>query len=345
MNLQVRILYSGAMRVGSLTRARFDALNELGHDVVVIDQVPYLAAGGALLQKLQIHLSVGPGIRQYNRDIVALARSQPFDLVYVDQACYLAPATVRALAATGARVVQYTSDYFGYRRYSFRRLLAGIPDYDAHVVTNPRNIDEMRRRGAGPIVMARFGYDPALHHIAASITAREYKYDVTFIGHWEPATERLIAALREGGVRTHVWGPGWRRSRLDDRGSIQPVSGRAYVDVIGASRIALGILSKWNFNTSASRTYEIPAIGSLLLGERTPEHVESYIEGREAEFFDTADELVEKARRYLADEPLRQSVAAAGQRRCLTSGYSQTARMREILEGLASALTTDRIVH
>ena len=54
-------------------------------------------------------------------------------------------------------------------------------------------------------------------------------------------------------------------------------------------------------------------------------------EGEEAEFFASQEELIAKARRYLADEPARRAIAEGGRRRCLTSGYSNRERLVMVL--------------
>lgn len=334
----MRILYTGALKRGSLTAARLRALQSLGHDVAVVDQVPFIDHAAAVVRKVQTHLSVGPGVSAYNRAILSSAAGGRWDLIYVDQACYLTPATVRRLREH-APVVQYTSDYFGFHRHSFRRLLSAVEFYDAHVITNDLNREELERRGANVIVTTGFGFDPELHRpVQLTDADREaFGSDVTFVGHWEPMSERRISALRDAGIAVRVWGAGWTRSRLADRRSIEPVYEEDYVRVLASSKICLCLLSKWNHNLSASRTFEIPAVGSFLLAERTADHQAAFEEGREAEFFSTDSELVEKAARYLRDEPARRAVASAGHWRCRTSGYTHRDRVVTILEDLRRA--------
>ena len=60
--------------------------------------------------------------------------------------------------------------------------------------------------------------------------------------------------------------------------------------------------------------------------------------GEEAEFFGSAEELVEKCRHYLAHPDERRRVAEAGRRRCIESGYFEVDRVREVLPVLASLL-------
>lgn len=54
-------------------------------------------------------------------------------------------------------------------------------------------------------------------------------------------------------------------------------------------------------------------------------------EGKEAEFFGSDEELVEKVRFYLNHQEERRRIAAAGRRRCLESKYSNHDRMRSML--------------
>jgi spore maturation protein CgeB len=334
----MKILYTGPCRPGSITEARRQGLIELGHDVVALDQVPYVFGGPWPLGKAQSHLLIGPGIVAYNRALRRLAASARFDIIYVDQAVYLWPRTVRALRATGARVVHYTSEYFWFRPYLYRHLFRTADLFDVHVVTNSIVVSYLRAQTRSRIVVTEFGYDPRYHRpiLLTEAERRAYDTDAVFVGHWEPATEAMIAALRRGGVAAKVWGPGWHRARsLDDRAQITTIRGDEYIKLLLASRICLCFLSKWNHNESAGRTFEIPAVGSFLLAERTPQQASYFEEGREAAFFGSADELVVKARHYLARPDERAAVAEAGHERCLKSPYRHVDRMRQIMDAIA----------
>ena len=107
-----------------------------------------------------------------------------------------------------------------------------------------------------------------------------------------------------------------------------------YVKQIAASKICLGFMSRKNRNTAAGRTFEIPAIGSFFLGERTEDHMSYFEEGKEAEYFSSAEELVEKCRYYLRHDDKRGKIARAGHLRCLSSPYSYKDRMEAVINAV-----------
>ncbi len=334
----MKILYTGPFRPGSLTAARREALIQLGYEVIGLDQTDFIDCGPHLLRKAQVHLLIGPNIVAYNNAIRRLAREVTPDLVYIDQAAYLWPSTVAALRDATTRLVHYTSEWFGFRKYWYRHFFKTVPLYDAHVLTFWPSKSYLERMGARKIVMTEFGYDPSLHR-PIQLTEDEsskFQTDVVFIGHWEPNTEQIISILRKAGVAARVFGPGWHRARsLSDRAQIQPVYGVDYVKALAAANICLGVLSKWNNNRySNSRTFEIPAVGGFLLTERTDEHLRYFAEGKEAEFYASAEELVEKTRYYLAHAEQRRAIARAGHHRCTTSGYSHRDRMKSLMAAL-----------
>jgi spore maturation protein CgeB len=55
----------------------------------------------------------------------------------------------------------------------------------------------------------------------------------------------------------------------------------------------------------------------MLLAERTSEHLEIFEEGKEADFFSSAAELLDKTRFYLTRHKRRTAVAAAGRLKVL----------------------------
>ena len=68
-----------------------------------------------------------------------------------------------------------------------------------------------------------------------------------------------------------------------------------------------------------------------MLAERTEEHLNLFGEGREAEFFDSDKELIDKVQYYLTHRNERIRIAAAGRERCIKSGYSNHDRLKAML--------------
>jgi len=117
------------------------------------------------------------------------------------------------------------------------------------------------------------------------------------------------------------------------------IQGEDYVRAINGAKIALVFLSSLNEDTYTTRCFEIPACGTFMLSQRTDDLLTLYEENKEAVFFSSSEELVDKARYYLAHDRERQRIAEAGWRRCITSGYDIYSRMREWLayvQGLMS---------
>jgi spore maturation protein CgeB len=68
-----------------------------------------------------------------------------------------------------------------------------------------------------------------------------------------------------------------------------------------------------------------------MLSQRTETMRSLYTEDKEAIYYDSAEELVDKARFYLANDTEREKIAKAGHKRCIESGYDIYSRMREWL--------------
>jgi len=159
-------------------------------------------------------------------------------------------------------------------------------------------------------------------------------------------TERRILHLVRNGIPAKVYGGGWdHAAATGELASVLQhrfVFGDEYARAIASFDVNLGIVSKWNRNHTATRTFQIPALGGFLLHERNELVTRYFKEGEEAEFFDSDDELLEKCRHYLDHPDERLRIAEAGRRRCLESGYSEPDRVREVLPAIEEALRAKR---
>ncbi len=102
-------------------------------------------------------------------------------------------------------------------------------------------------------------------------------------GRWSPRRQLILGQLAGGEpFRIH----------RDDRLASAWQGGEIYADdyarALSGSRIGLGFLRQVCPDRHTTRTFEIPACGTLLLADRTDEHLGFFEEGQEAEFFGSA---------------------------------------------------------
>jgi len=344
-----RVLLAGELDPLLTTGARFAAFRELGIEIEGVDARPFLAAHGSWLRRLTHWTLRTPAVYAYNRALLdACARFRP-NVVWLEKPVFVFPSTLRRLRRTpGLRLAYHnTDDWRGRDRLHalhWRYLLRGLRLYDLYVLSNAHNVAEFREAGLVPVHHMELAANPVIHDPGALPEAERRRLGaaVGFVGHYEPETERLLSAVAAAGIPTRIYGGGWEDASPGGplQGAIERrlVWGDEYARAICSFDVNLGIVSKWNRNHTASRSFQIPALGAFLLHERNELIAGYFREGIDAEFFGSAEELVEKCRHYLAHPDERRRVAEAGRRRCVESGYFEVDRVREVLPALAALL-------
>ena len=348
-----RILFVGDQTPYLTTAARRDALKDLGFPIESIDPSPFVH-DGPLVSALAHRTLLTPGVFAFNQEVLRRAERFRPDVVWLEKATYLFPRTFRRLRRDPNRLLVYhnTDDWrlkasFVHRLH-WRFLRRTIAEYDLHITSNLWNVDEFRQAGFARVAHMELASNPAIRDPGRIPDAEREKLGgpVGFIGHWEPVTERRLLHLLRHDVPVKIYGGGWddaeAASELAPAVQHRFVMGEEYARAIVSFDVNLGIVSKWNRNHTASRTFQIPALGAFLLHERNELVSRYFREGVEAEFFDSDDELLEKCRHYLAHPEERRRVAEAGRRRCLESGYAEPDRVREILPAIEQALREKR---
>jgi glycosyltransferase involved in cell wall biosynthesis len=341
----IRMLYVGSSGDSGNGLDKRRALVSLGIELHDFDTKPYLRSPSRPLRSLAHRLNFGPVVNALNRDLLARARSlTDVTYVWVDKGQWIRPDTLRELARRlGAPLVHYANDSM-LRANRSRHFRAALPIYDFLFTTKSFELDEYRRLGARFVRHVHDAVDEQRFRPRDATPAQQEKYGaaVTFIGRCEPHYARILRALAESGAGLGVWGPRWLRYARRNPWARGCVRGDGvwfddYPVALSCAGIGLGLLSKNFPETTTTRSFEIPACGTFLLAERTADHRSLYEEGREAEYFESADELVDKVRFYIANPARREAIAKAGRERYLRSGYTRRERYHEmvaaILEG------------
>lgn len=280
--------------------------------------------------------------RQHIRSLVEFAeRIQP-ELVIILKGLLIGREDVQMMRRRSQWVVNINHDDFFSHNPNNRSMLqrTALPHYDYVFTTREVNVDEVRRLNPS-VEFFPFAYYPRIHR-PVSIPPEEHgkwSSDVVFIGTWEQERCKLLETLvRRVRCRYAIWGTQWNKA-----GKWSPlkefIRGREAVmdemaKVIGGAKVALAFLRKENRDDYTQRTFEIPACGGVLLGERTRRHLEFFREGEEAEFFDhnSPDEMVAKVQMLLTNNDHRENVRATGRAALLRQPHTYRDRMERVLE-------------
>ncbi|MCP9468684.1 MAG: glycosyltransferase [Nitrospira sp.] len=336
----MRIFYIGKLREGTTSLARMKALNELGHETVPFDISVFESQSSRLVQSIAWRLYAGPMVSNINRVLWQETQQlKGVDLLWVDKGVWIYPETLQFLKeATGARALHYTPDsQFVIQRS--RHFMASIPHYDVFVTTKEWEVDLYKQGGAKQVILTYQGYDSRFYpRVIPEPERSQYDSDVCFIGHTQPHYAQRLKALSTIGMKLRIWGNAWPAYANTHPWAKGLVSsglwGESYPVALACAKIGLGLLGKHIPETSTTRTFEIPAMGTFLLAERTALHQQLFEEGKEAEFFSSDDEMIDKVKFYLAHDEARKRIAVAGRIRCEKSGYLNVNLLHKVLEAL-----------
>ncbi|MCP4613422.1 MAG: glycosyltransferase [Planctomycetes bacterium] len=240
------------------------------------------------------------------------------------------------------KLVHYNpDDPFGRHNKSryWKTFCKAIPEYNVHFVPRKVNVNEYKKLGAQLVIQSIpfWGYCPEIHK-PMQLSEEDKKQmggPVGFIGSWEYERAQSLFFLAKNNLLIRVWGNEWKKCKAKHpnlRIEYKSIWGSDYARAICAFDINLCFLRKANRDLQTTRSIEIPACGSLMMAERSTEHLKLFEEGKEAVFFSSDEELLEKVKYYLSHLQERQRIAVAGRKRCLTSGYSNCESLKRMLQ-------------
>ncbi len=337
----MKILYVGQLRRGRTAHQRMLAQLDFGHDVVGVDTFQDVVENPLELLYLKVRGRLGrpKDVNHVNGKIAHLAAEQRFDILWLDTALTVTRNTLAIFRKEnpGAACVFYSGDDVMNPRNQTHYYREALPHFDIHFTTKTYNVAELEAMGCKRAMYIGNAYDPKTHRPMdlSSSDMQRYATDVGFVGGYEQDRWAHMRGLALAKLQVRIAGSFWERVDASAVPSLSimygDLCGDEYAKAICATKVNLCFLRKVNRDLETTRSVEIPACGGFMLAERTEAHQALFEEGKEAEYFETFDELLDKARFFVRHDSARSKIARAGYARCMGSGYSTHDRMGVML--------------
>lgn len=302
----MKILYVGVYGEGQTSKMRGDLLKKITQSQcfeVINIEIPF-GQGTKVSRSIAFRYKIGPLIKKINDYIISLTGTN-YDLIWVDKAIFITSFTTQYLKSRTKLLLHYTPDpAFLYHKSS--HFIQSIPFYDFAVTTKTYELQYYQNKlPLRNIILTTQGYDPLIHH---SYHNFESKKGVNFIGHFTSDRRSIIQNIIDNGINLTLGGIHWeslaRKNKAKSNLSyIGPgVFSSEYAKSISASLFGLGLLSKIVPELHTTRTFEIPACGSLLVTENNSE-INNYFDESDVLYFNNPKEIPQLIIKYQS-EPL-----------------------------------------
>lgn len=332
----MRVLYIGHYGYGSTSRMRGEILKTLlqADAFTVIDIDIPVNATPRFYRSLGWRCYIGPLISNINRCVLSvIEHGELFDVIWIDKGVYIRPRILSRLKAKSSKLIHYTPDTaFRYNRSKL--FFDGIHLYDYCITTKSFEIETYSSRGAKEILFCTQGYDPGIHHPYHDFSEKK---GVCFVGLYESWRAACIQVLLERGIYIKLAGHGWASfvkknshfKHFDYYG--EGLFGEAYAKLISGSLVGLGFLSKKFPELHTTRTFEIPACGTILVTERN-EEISKFYNDDEVIFFKDIEPLPEKIITILGNEEKLRELSRKGYEAVRRNHYEYKSILSDLLK-------------
>jgi len=337
----MNILFIGDLRTQARSYQRYIILKQLGHKMVGVNRnQEYDDKALNNLSRLTNKFGYPLDLNKLNKRVLNITSEyNDFNIIWLDKPLVLFAKTIKILRQKfkDAKIVYNTEDDMMQKHNQSKYFLNSIPCFDYFFTTKSYNLDmqELPSLGVKNIYFNNNTFSSDFHRPLklSDQDKKEFGCSVGFIGSFETQRAKSIMFLADNNIKVRIFGNGWNNFKSHKNIELmnKPIYGKDLIKSICATKINLNFLRKANRDLQTNRSVEIPACEAFMLAERSNEHLNLFKEGKEAEFFSSNEELLEKIQYYLKNEDKIISISKLARERCLISGYDMKSTLNRMI--------------
>lgn len=316
-----------------------EAARTLGLDVAVLDTRTAFANSRFLQGLYWRFLGKRPAYMQsYSRALLMQCRSFAPDLVLAIGSAPITASALQQIQQPGiCRAVFLTDDPFN-PVHDAAWFHQALPYYD--FVFSPRraNLSQLSAVTKATVTYLPFAYNPAVHYPAqVPIDEQQMGSDILFAGGADDNRVPWMEAFIKAGMDVKLYGGYWERYPATRPYAYGHADLALLRHLVPSSKINLGLVRQANRDGHVMRSFEIPAMGGLLLAENTKEHRGLFgAEGEAVLYFNNYEEAVAQAKWLLAHRNERRRLATAVYYLITNGNHTYANRLQTIIDIIRS---------
>jgi spore maturation protein CgeB len=268
-----------------------------------------------------------------NSEIINKIDKSDFDIFLVFRGDHIYPETISYAKNKIANVVLWSTDHIYNKNNSNNNTINSAKLYNCILSPRKHLFEEYKKQGISTLEYVEWYYRPGMILDKIDNYKYEYNNNVSFIGSWSKRREEFINSLDT--FKSHVCGWGWGKNITSNFSNTifnNQVDMKTMNLIFQKSKININLLTIENFDQTNFRNFEIPAMRSFQISERTEMIQSLFEEDKEIVLFSSIDELKSKTDFYLKNDTIREKIAHKGFERLLKSDYSIDNRVKQFLK-------------
>ena len=256
-------------------------------------------------------------------------KQNKYDLVIIFKGLFLNKEIIEKIKETNIKIVNIFPDdplNTKIKNISNKNLVDCIEDYDLFCLWSQKIIKKIQKlKPNSHLYYLPFGYDEFIHK--KSSKKKKYINTINFFGSYDHTRLDFLKKIKNNNLI--IFGNNWG-NHIKNEGNY--IFGKKLCSIISSSLISINLLRDQNETSHNMRTFEVPAMGGLLLTKRSIEQNKFFPENKASLMYENKREFVKKINFILKNRNKMVKIRKLSYK--LSKKHSYTNRARNILKRL-----------
>lgn len=306
-----------------------EAFAELGHEVLVhgLEDTEWLTLRGrAIAKAIRMNPFFSLTKTKLREQLMIAATNFQSDIAIFAGISDWDAELVRSLKilCRGRVVVMTTDNPMIIPGLKSLKWLEGLAEFDTVFVPTKLFAPVMYQLGAKRVELYNFSYNSKVH-FPGSV---KMSNSISYLGCWGPLQEMWLERVAAS-FPLRIYGWGWQHAARKSRSRACWMKGEGIGlemgTAISSSKITFNMVRAEHGCPYSTKTLEIPACGGFMLTNWSEDQAAIFEDGKECVFYNTMEEMIEKARYYMDNDAERERIRQAGMAAVVPYTYKNSA--------------------